>query len=83
VCWCAVTAAPPTSAMSQSPSRSAWRARCAATSEVLHAVCTTRAGPSSPILKAAREARKSLSFPIRTAMSPAARTTSGRETRFW
>ena len=73
---------PPARAMSQSPPSSAWQARFTATSEVLHAVCTTTAGPSSPILNAARVARKSFSFPMRTAISPAAAITSGRESRF-
>ena len=44
----AITATPPASARSQSPARSAWQARCTATSADEHAVSTVTAGPSSP-----------------------------------
>ena len=40
-----VSAMPPASAMSHSPSRSALKACAIATSEVLHAVCMLNAGP--------------------------------------
>jgi len=39
---------PPASARSHSPDRSAFAARCSATSEDEHAVSTVSAGPSSP-----------------------------------
>ena len=42
------TVTPPASAHAHSPSRSAWHARCSATSDDEHAVSTVTAGPSSP-----------------------------------
>ncbi len=48
MCGAAITAAPPTSAIEHSPSRSARPARCSATSEEEHAVSTVTAGPSRP-----------------------------------
>ncbi|PSK61810.1 hypothetical protein B0E53_06286 [Micromonospora sp. MH33] len=44
----AISAAPPASAMSHSPARSACAARCRATSEEEQAVSTVTAGPSRP-----------------------------------
>ena len=44
----AITVTPPAKAMSHSPERSAWAARCVATSEEEQAVSTVIAGPSSP-----------------------------------
>ncbi len=44
----AITVTPPTRARSHSPARSAWAARCSATSAEEHAVSTVTAGPSSP-----------------------------------
>ena len=44
----AITATPPASAIVHSPARSAWQARCSATSEDEHAVSIVTAGPSSP-----------------------------------
>ncbi len=44
----AITVTPPASARLHSPLRSAWQARCSATSEDEHAVSTVTAGPSSP-----------------------------------
>ncbi len=43
-----MTVTPPARAMSHSPPRSAWAARCTATSEDEQAVSTVTAGPSSP-----------------------------------
>ncbi len=43
-----MTDAPQASARSHSPARSAWTARCRATSDDEHAVSTDTAGPSSP-----------------------------------
>jgi hypothetical protein len=43
-----ITATPPARAMPHSPWRSAWAARCSATSDDEHAVSTVTAGPSSP-----------------------------------
>ena len=43
-----ITVAPPASASEISPFRSAWQARCSATSDDEHAVSTVTAGPSSP-----------------------------------
>ncbi len=42
------TVTPPASAMSHSPLRSAWQARCRVTSDEEQAVSTVMAGPSSP-----------------------------------
>ncbi len=42
------TVAPPASASEHSPERSAWAARCRATSEEEQAVSTVTAGPSRP-----------------------------------
>ena len=44
----AITVTPPASASVQSPLRSAWTARCSATSDDEHAVSTDSAGPSRP-----------------------------------
>ncbi|GAB3533897.1 hypothetical protein GCM10027575_79890 [Phytohabitans suffuscus] len=43
-----ITVTPPASARSHSPPRSAWAARCIATSDEEHAVSTVTAGPSKP-----------------------------------
>ena len=43
-----MTVTPPASAIEHSPERSAWQARCSATSDDEHAVSTVTAGPSSP-----------------------------------
>ena len=43
-----ITATPPASASEHSPVRSAWQARCSATSADEQAVSTVTAGPSSP-----------------------------------
>ena len=45
---------PPASASVHSPRRSAWQARCSATSEDEHAVSTVTAGPSNPNTYATR-----------------------------
>ncbi len=44
----AITVTPPASAMAQSPRRTAWAARCSATSDDEHAVSSVTAGPSRP-----------------------------------
>ncbi len=44
----AVTVTPPASASEHSPDRTAWQARCRATSDDEHAVSTVTAGPSRP-----------------------------------
>ncbi len=44
----AITVTPPANASEHSPDRSAWPARCSATSEDEHAVSTVTAGPSRP-----------------------------------
>ncbi len=43
-----ITVTPPARASEHSPARSAWMARCSATSDDEHAVSTVTAGPSSP-----------------------------------
>ena len=43
-----ITVTPPASASVHSPARSAWPARCSATSDDEHTVSTVTAGPSSP-----------------------------------
>ena len=43
-----MTVTPPASASEHSPARSAWHARCSATSDAEHAVSTVTAGPCSP-----------------------------------
>ncbi|KOG87208.1 hypothetical protein ADK38_26720 [Streptomyces varsoviensis] len=43
-----ITAAPPASARSDSPARSAWAAMCTVVSEDEQAVSTVNAGPSRP-----------------------------------
>ncbi|GGV10491.1 hypothetical protein GCM10010245_19770 [Streptomyces spectabilis] len=43
-----ITVTPPANASSHSPDRSAWTARCSATSDDEHAVSTVTAGPSKP-----------------------------------
>src|ERR1039457_1291860 len=48
------TVTPPASAIVHSPDRSAWQARCSATSAEEHAVSTVTAGPSRPKVKATR-----------------------------
>ncbi len=47
-CGPAITVTPPASARSHSPERSAFAARCSATSDDEQAVSTVTAGPSSP-----------------------------------
>src|SRR5205823_10511613 len=42
--------APPASAISHSPASRLWQARCSATSDVEHEVCTVMLGPVSPSL---------------------------------
>ncbi|PSK43162.1 hypothetical protein B0E38_07900 [Streptomyces sp. 111WW2] len=49
-----ITAAPPASARSHSPERSAFAAMCRATSDDEHAVSTVTVGPSSPKVYASR-----------------------------
>ena len=44
----AITVAPPESARSHSPARSARTARCSVTSDAEHAVSTVTDGPSTP-----------------------------------
>ena len=44
----AITVTPPASASEHSPDRSAWAARCIATSDDEHAVSTVTAGPFKP-----------------------------------
>ena len=44
----AITVTPPASASVAFPDRSAWHARCSATSDDEHAVSTVTAGPSRP-----------------------------------
>ncbi|GLY16577.1 hypothetical protein Kisp01_35920 [Kineosporia sp. NBRC 101677] len=44
----AITVTPPARASDTSPERSAWAARCSATSDDEQAVSTVTAGPSSP-----------------------------------
>ena len=53
---------PPASAMSHSPLRIDWQARCTATSDDEHAVETDSAGPRRSKLCATRVARWSLSL---------------------
>ena len=55
---------PPASAISHSPDKRLWQARCTATSEVEQAVCTLMLGPRRSKAKEARVARKSLSLPV-------------------
>ncbi len=43
-----ITQTPPASAISHSPVRSAWAARCSDTSDDEHAVSTETVGPCSP-----------------------------------
>ena len=43
-----IAAAPPATAIVHSPDRSAWHARCNATSDDEHAASSVIAGPSSP-----------------------------------
>ena len=43
-----ITITPPARASSHSPARTAWLARCSATSAEEHAVSTVTAGPSRP-----------------------------------
>ncbi len=43
-----MTVAPPASAIVHSPARSAWHAKCSATSADEQAVSTVTAGPSKP-----------------------------------
>ncbi|CAM5305183.1 putative protein OS=Streptomyces antimycoticus OX=68175 GN=SANT12839_037260 PE=4 SV=1 [Streptomyces antimycoticus] len=49
-----ITATPPASAISHSPCRIAWQARCMATREEEHAVSTVTAAPSRPRVYATR-----------------------------
>ena len=74
----AITVTPPASASEHSPCRSAWLARCTATSDELHAVSTLIAGPSSPKKYATRpeatlgrRARTQIPRQIRRAAAPA------------
>ncbi len=50
----AITVTPPARARVHSPCRSAWAARCMATSDDEHAVSTVTAGPSRPKVYATR-----------------------------
>src|SRR5688500_1218458 len=54
VSWVDITVTPPASAMTHSPDRTDWAARCRATSEDEHAVSTVTAGPSRPKVYATR-----------------------------
>ena len=49
-----ITVTPPASAIEHSPERSAWLAKCKATSEEEQAVSTETAGPSKPKVYATR-----------------------------
>ena len=59
-----ITITPPASARSHSPARSAWQARCTATSAEEHAVSTDTAGPSSPSTYATRPEITLPAFPV-------------------
>jgi hypothetical protein len=50
--------------MSHSPDRSAWQARCSATSEDEHAVSTVTAGPSRPRVYATRPEITEVAVPV-------------------
>ena len=58
------TLAPPASARSHSPRRSAWHAWWMATSDELQAVSTATAGPCSPNRKLIRPAAAALDVPM-------------------
>ncbi|CAM5306649.1 putative protein OS=Streptomyces antimycoticus OX=68175 GN=SANT12839_037260 PE=4 SV=1 [Streptomyces antimycoticus] len=55
---------PPASASSHSPWRSAWLARCIATSDDEHAVSTVTAGPSRPKVYATRPETTLVRLPV-------------------
>src|SRR3954471_3411817 len=61
----AMTVAPPASASSHSPRRSAWHARCNATSDDERAVSTDTAGPSRPNVYASRPDATLDALPVR------------------
>ncbi|RGC65740.1 hypothetical protein C5N14_27140 [Micromonospora sp. MW-13] len=60
----AMTQTPPASARSHSPDRSAWAARCSATSEDEQAVSTVTAGPSNPNEYATRPDSTLVALPV-------------------
>ncbi len=60
----AITMTPPASARVHSPERSAWLARCRATSEEEQAVSTVTAGPSRPKVYASRPETTLAELPV-------------------
>ncbi|PSK61881.1 hypothetical protein B0E53_06217 [Micromonospora sp. MH33] len=60
----AITVTPPARARSNSPARSAWAARCSATSDEEQAVSTVTAGPSSPSRYAIRPETTLVTVPV-------------------
>ena len=60
----AIIVTPPASAIVHSPDRSAWQARCSATSDDEHAVSTDTAGPSRPSTYATRPDTTLPEFPV-------------------
>ena len=65
-----ITVTPPASARSHSPDRSAWQARCSATSEDEHAVSTVTAGPSRPSTYDTRPETTLVADPVTAKPSP-------------
>ncbi len=61
-----ITVTPPASARVHSPARSAWTARCRATSEDEHAVSTVTAGPSRPSAYETRPETTLAALPVAT-----------------
>ena len=59
-----MTVTPPASAIVHSPDRSAWQARCSATSDDEHAVSTVTAGPSRPRVNATRPDSTLVAVPV-------------------
>ncbi|PSK57675.1 hypothetical protein B0E53_06992 [Micromonospora sp. MH33] len=59
-----ITVTPPASARSHSPERSAWAARCSATSDDEHAVSTVTAGPCRPNEYASRPETTDAPLPV-------------------
>ncbi len=62
----AITTEPPASASEHSPDRSAWAARCRATSEDEQAVSMVTAGPSRPKVYETRPEATLLELPVPT-----------------
>ncbi|MDT3399596.1 hypothetical protein RKE29_23625 [Streptomyces sp. B1866] len=60
-----ITVAPPARASEHSPARSAWPARCSATSDDEHAVSMVIAGPSSPRTYETRPEATLFALPVR------------------